>query len=342
MNCAPTGVDLPRAMGDWMFQRVQGIVLVACFGFIFGSGPHARATEPTEPTEPKESSGTADADDSSTTSSDAEADDDTETEVRYVRQVIEIPIGAPAATPEAEDEAPVEDSAETQSAPDEAVEEPTEVGPPPVVLDPALVTLPVKKRSYAQYPSALESVYGEQSIRCEARVYVNKRGQAQRVIVHDCPAGFRVAAATEFSKWRWDVSDHEALPAAGLQVEATMAFRQDRRRYFPGLVWMPEPRDFTADPAAPVLLRSGAMPKFPDQLSTGDDVCAVELVVSKQGKTKDLVVDDCALPFRVAAKRAIKKWRWYPAQTEGELVESLFTTNVAFRMASSIMTEPPE
>jgi hypothetical protein len=212
---------------------------------------------------------------------------------------------------------------------------------PLIVLTPVeqLADLAVTKRVIPEYPSQLEVVYGERAIRCTSRVWVDHRGMPIRVAMVDCPKGFHLTALTAMTKWRWERSEEAEVPPEGLQVEASVGFMRRHRTYYPGVAWLDAPEQVTADPNQSALLRSGTLPAYPEQVSHGDAVCLIELTVSRKGTTEDLVIDECAQPYRIEAAKAVRKWRWYPAMRGDEAVDTTVVTTIAFRLASSIQLD---
>lgn len=213
---------------------------------------------------------------------------------------------------------------------------------PSIALTPVeqLAQIAVKKRVIPEYPSELEVVYGERAIRCTARVWVDETGKPQRAAMVDCPKGFHLAALSAITAWRWERPE-VAVPPEGLEVEASLGFERKRRNYLPGVTWLDAPAELTADPSLPVLLRSGSMPIYPPQVSHGDAVCRMELTATRNGATKDLVVDGCAPPYRAELVKAVRKWKWYPSVRGEEAVDATVVSAIAFRLASSNQL-PPE
>lgn len=204
--------------------------------------------------------------------------------------------------------------------------------------DDDLVDLAVKKKVLPQYPNELEVLYGDRAIRCTARVWVDDKGKPQRVAMVRCADGFRLAAASALTRWRWEIPDGMSVPSQGLEVEAELGFLRKERKYYPGVTYLFSPEQVTADPEAPALLRSGTMPEYPAQVSHGDAVCRVELTVTDKGKSKDILIDECPSPHRNNTVKAIKKWKWYAAGTAGggDGRESNVVVHVSFNLARTV------
>lgn len=182
-------------------------------------------------------------------------------------------------------------------------------------VEAARLDLPVRKRVLPDYPPELEVVYGEQAIRCEALVEVDDAGGVGRASV-SCPPGFHLAALNALQGWRWEVPD-AGLPEDAV-VAVSLGFVRSAKAYRPGVSVLARPEQVTGSLDVPVLVKAGKMPTYPRNVSYGDDTCVVELVVDAKGRGSDLLVDECATPYRVAALKAVKGWRWFPAVEGGE------------------------
>lgn len=235
------------------------------------------------------------------------------------------PVEVPAPV---EGEVPVENPAPVESP--ALIEEAPTVAPPARELAPPLA---VRKRVLPVYPDHLEALYGDQTIRCDAVVQVDDRGAAATIAVVDCPAGFHLAVLEAVGKWRWEKAPADAL----VTVPATVGFVRKDKLYRPGMSYLARPEQVTADPSLPVLLRGGSLPRYPAQVSYGDAVCAVELTVTASGRSKDILIDECAGPYRAEALKAVKGWSWYYPAGKTDKTTATVTVDIAFRLARSIV-----
>jgi hypothetical protein len=206
---------------------------------------------------------------------------------------------------------------------------------PGVMLAPAY-DLPVRHAVFPVFPQNLEVLFANKKIRCRARVWVDKAGAPERVAVVDCPKGLHLEVASALRSWRWERPD-VTVPSGGLEVEAVVPIQRDVKRregrmYHPGVTWLRNPRQITADPTSPALVASGTMPEYPQQVFHGDDICAVELTVTKGGGSKDVLIDECSSPYRFEMLKAVRKWSWYPAMEGGEPVSSTVSFDVVFKL----------
>jgi hypothetical protein len=245
----------------------------------------------------------------------------------------------PVAQPPADVEEPTGDDRPTWETlePDEVTRGEIEVELP----DEDLMDLPVKKKVLPLYPDELSVLYGDRAIRCTARVNVDDKGNPMRAAMVQCADGFHLSALSALTKWRWDVSKDQVVPPEGLLVEVEMGFLRKEKKFFPGVTYFTTPTEVTADPRRPALLASGTMPAYPEQVRHGDAECRVEVTVTDKGKTKDVLVDECAAPYRVEAEKAVKKWKWYAAGTakggDGRTSTAVFT--ISFKLASTVGAE---
>ena len=209
---------------------------------------------------------------------------------------------------------------------------------------PPAYQLPVKKRVYPGFPEQYSWLFGNRKIRCVARAWVDDKGHLVRASVMECPAGMHLLAASALQKWRWEKPD-VTVPPGGLEVEAVIGFERGTKgheaAYFPGVTWLKNPLDVTADPSRPALLRSGDLPAYPAQVNHGDAICEVELTVKKSGHASGILLDGCSLPYRTEAYKAIKGWRFYPAMENGEPVEVTVSTRVVFMLEQQIIETRP-
>ena len=168
----------------------------------------------------------------------------------------------------------------------------------------------IKRTVLPDYPDELQVLYGSRPVRCDADVWIDRRGVPVRVVMTKCPDGFHLNALSALAKWRWD-RPTGVVPGDGLLVFARTGFVRKDKSYFPGVTYFRSPEEVTSDPELPVMLKSGKMPDYPHQVVAGDDICLVELRVDHKGKSKDLLVDGCALPFRWELQKVVKGWRWW-------------------------------
>jgi hypothetical protein len=218
---------------------------------------------------------------------------------------------APEVTPEV---APADGAPALEVAP--AVAEPTR---------PLPAALPVTHRTYPNFPANLDVLFANKKVRCSARAWIDEKGVAQRIAVVDCPRALHLLAASSLTHWRW-AKPSGPVPVGGLEVEVTVPFERDvraheGRAYHPGVTWLRDPAQVTSDPDKAVLVRSGTLPIYPKQVFHGDAVCTVELVVTSRGASRDLLIDDCSLPYRFETLKAVRRWKWYPAM-DGEVATS--------------------
>jgi hypothetical protein len=228
-----------------------------------------------------------------------------------------------------------------------AWEEPQSVGPKPpesgsplLAARPPAYDLPARHKVFPQFPEQYAVMYGNKKIRCVARVWVDEHGTPERSAVMDCPAGMHMLAASAVQAWRWEKPD-VTVPPGGLEVEAQIAFTRtvggrEGKPYFPGVTWLANPAEVTADPAKAALVRKGSLPSYPEQVIHGDATCEIELTVTKGGGTADMLIDGCSLPYREATFKALKSWTWYPAMADGEHVESTVNLSIVFALESDV------
>ncbi|HMV67010.1 MAG TPA: energy transducer TonB [Myxococcota bacterium] len=224
----------------------------------------------------------------------------------------------------------------TWQPPEAAVVVPPPTGSPLLAERPPAYDLPVVHKVFPRFPENYAILHGNTKIRCVARVWVDRHGAPLRSAVMDCPAGMHLLAATALSKWRWEKPDVN-VPPGGLEVEAVVGFLRDvsgreGKPYFPGVTWLDNPLEITADPSRPALVRSGNLPAYPEQVIHGDAVCQVELTVSRAGTAKDVLIDGCSLPYREATFAAVKRWKFYPAVENGEEIDSEISADIVFAL----------
>ncbi|MCA9571260.1 MAG: hypothetical protein KC656_25650 [Myxococcales bacterium] len=192
--------------------------------------------------------------------------------------------------------------------------------------------LSVVSKKLPSYPVELQSLYGEQAIRCRADVWVDAKGKAQRIAMVDCPDGFHVVALEAMQKWKWE-KPSGYVPDEGVLTSASTGFtRPSKRNYFPGVTYFRSPDEVTSDPSLPVLLKSGKMPRYPRQVNAGDDICLVELTIDARGNTTDFLIDECAVPYRDQLARVVKSWKWWWTQEHGKKETHRLVTEVVFRL----------
>ena len=290
------------------------------------------ATAPETPASPEDAASedaameTADAADvapASEPSAEMAETDDAETEKVSEAEVMEAALDATseaAAQLEALDEMPV-----PEPVTDMGVED-LEVPPAPVVVPPPAV----KSRQVGDYPLSMAAVHGGASITCEASLAVDKRGKVSRVALTSCPDGFQLAALEALYGWTYQ------KPAGGQAVvDVSVGFQRKKdRSFFPGYAVLVDGQQWVdALEREAVTLKGGAMPNYPRRVGSGDQTCQVSLRVDRKGKSTDLLVDGCALPFKKEAIKAIKKWTWHPAVDEaGEAVDQDIKVDIAFEM----------
>lgn len=195
----------------------------------------------------------------------------------------------------------------------------------------APIDVAVKKRSLPKYPSELVTLYGEQAIRCEADVQIDGKGKPLWVAVTDCPDGFHLAVAEAMATWRWE-EPPGSVGSGGVRVRAKTGFERANKTTFPGVTYFRTPEEVTADTTLPVLIRKGKMPKYPRQVHAGDDICLMELTIDAKGNTRDVIIDECATPYRKQLAKVVKSWKWWWT-TEPEKKEThTLVTEMVFRI----------
>jgi hypothetical protein len=215
---------------------------------------------------------------------------------------------------------PVEPAVAEPAVVEPAVAEPAAVEP----AEPARFTAVAQrvrrilKKDRAIFPEPLVLLHGDDALRCDARVEVDAKGRAGRVSFTDCPDGLHLAARDALAGWRWEALDKDAP----VEVQpARVAFVRLERPYYPGATYLLDPDVLLGDLAAPVLLKSGAMPVYPVNVQHGDFTCLVSAVISRNGSTRLVLVDECPEPFRIETSKAVKRWTWFLSEAEEQDVE---------------------
>jgi hypothetical protein len=229
--------------------------------------------------------------------------------------------------------------------PEEVVAPPPPESSPLLAQRPPAYDLPVQHKVFPKFPENYAILHGNKKVRCVARVWVDRHGAPLRTSVMECPAGMHLLAASAIGRWRWEKPD-VTVPPGGLEVEAVVGFLRELggregKPYFPGVTWLENPLEVTADPSRPALIRAGDLPSYPEQVIHGDAVCDVELTVSRSGATKDILIDGCSLPYREATFNAVKRWKFSPAIEDGEEVDSPLTTRVVFALEQPASAKRP-
>ncbi|MCB9663508.1 MAG: hypothetical protein H6732_05330 [Alphaproteobacteria bacterium] len=192
--------------------------------------------------------------------------------------------------------------------------------------------LPVTSKVLPVYPIQLQTMYGEQAIRCTAKVWVGENGKAKRVAVTDCPDGFHVAALEAIQKWSWERPSGR-VPEEGVVTEVITGFaRPTKRMYFPGITYFRSPEEITSDPELLLLLKGGKLPKYPPAVNSGDDICLVELTVDARGNTVEALIDECAPPYRKELSKVVKTWKWWWTRDPGKKETTRLVTEIVFRL----------
>lgn len=197
--------------------------------------------------------------------------------------------------------------------------------------EPDYVELDTRKEVIPEYPDELVVLYGDTAIRCEADVWVDRSGKAKRIAMIDCPDGFHLAALEAMGKWVWE-RPPGAVPAEGVRTRARTGFYRRDRAFFPGVTYFGDPSAITSDPDLDVMIASGKMPRFPRQVNAGDDVCLVEVTVDAQGRSGDVVIDECAQPYRREVAKVMRSWRWFVPEDAGRRDSWKILFEVVFRI----------
>lgn len=192
--------------------------------------------------------------------------------------------------------------------------------------DPRLV---VRKRVLPEFPPALVRVHGHKPVECTAVVDVNQRGEAARVAVVDCPVGLHLEAASAVNRWKWEPVTDRGLPI-DVRTSVVFGFKQSKPAKYPGYTFLTDPRQITADPELPVLIRSGELPPYPEQVSGGSATCKIDLVVTRSGEPRDYIVDGCARPYRKVTEVAVRGWHFTEPNVDGQAVEMELSVQVDF------------
>lgn len=215
----------------------------------------------------------------------------------------------------------------------------TDVALPPVELldvadaGPAYLDLAVKRRVIPLFPHSLSTAYEKEIVRCEADVRVNHRGKPTRVAMVDCPPGFEIRALSAIRKWKFDKPE-EGTPEEIWVVRVRTGFLLTKKRWwYPAFSSLVDPAPLTGELTFErPLLKKGDMPEYPEQIESGTPVCEVDLVVTKRGRTKDIIINGCPYPYHKPVHKALGKWTWYPAWSGGEPVETELTVPIAFHI----------
>lgn len=82
------------------------------------------------------------------------------------------------------------------------------------------------------------------------------------------------------------------------------------------------------------LKRRSPFPSYPSR-GRGDRECTMQIRVDEVGKPYEIAalspVEECPEVFVEAARRAMKKWRWWPIQVDGQRVQALTEVTVHFK-----------
>ncbi len=173
---------------------------------------------------------------------------------------------------------------------------------------PALSDRAVVKREHAIFPDPLVIMHGEAKLKCVAEVLVDPKGKPGRIGLVDCPAGLHLAALDALGRWRW--AEDRGAPETEVVV-AEIAFRRLDKNFYPGMTMLADPEAVVVDVNGEVLLRSGKMPDYPDQIRHGDYTCRVSAELDSKGRSDLVLVDNCPGPFRSATLKAVRSWSWY-------------------------------
>lgn len=220
---------------------------------------------------------------------------------------------------------------------EEAPEEEREPPPEPT-WDPLFV---VDHKSYAEvgvydirWPEPLE---GDQERTCQVLFQVNSKRQVW-AWAEDCDE--QVAARTEAAANAWSLK-HGTIEKGEwyARFRATLVYPADSghvQLLLPEGDLVSPPRALPEHvhsyaPAKPV---RRAFPKLPKGFATevlADSVsCEYEVHVDKLGRPAEIVPRDCPASYAPYAEKAIKRWRWAPAESEGKPVASTATVRLRF------------
>jgi hypothetical protein len=61
--------------------------------------------------------------------------------------------------------------------------------------------------------------------------------------------------------------------------------------------------------------------------------CKVRIYIDETGTPYDLRFEGCPLVFHASAREAVMRWRWKPAQVNGEIVKAQFLLNVKYKVS---------
>jgi len=159
---------------------------------------------------------------------------------------------------------------------------------------------------------------------CKTRLLINDRGIPQTVLYDDCPEVFHFAVKHALLQWRFvPVQDEE-----GHNVAAYISL--DNSFQAPDKVkWQANTKS-----EFKVIKPRMVQPEYPEaakKQNVGDHVCKVRIFIDTSGVPYALKFEKCLKVFHSSARKALMKWRFYPARdTNNKPVKAQFMLKIRY------------